>query len=318
MANFIELLKKVWPLLLTQSDAASIQNAKHVNRLADADAERTILKDELISLRKMRDDAFNKALNTSGIEAFQLQHVVESIDARIRLMTTCKMASEVAEKHQRLLGSPTDTDDAPIPDEAYVGRIGNWMDAFRLFAERQNEEWRMRLLSEALAREITAERSVALKTVWQIGMMDADMFDALATFFSVCFTIDGLAVFHPSKKQLEDGDAPVLTPFGHEVSLGGVMAELQEEGLLTDVPARFAPENPSLGFQFVYGTEVFRVLPARPYFKTDGLYYPTETAMQIFKLYSADCNEFGRAAFLEYVRLLAAHPELKVSPDPFA
>lgn len=105
-----------------------------------------------------------------------------------------------------------------------------WFSLFKEIAERDSEPFRQLLIARAAAYEFQNPGSISLKTLWNIGLIDEQLFDYFNLFLESSLYFNGQAaiIFDKSKHGSEFFDVQ-----GGRVSLAVVLSSLIEHGLIS-------------------------------------------------------------------------------------
>lgn len=213
------IVKTIWPYLVSQSEWASQKVAQHQARLSLVEVAKERVQFELQHLDEARRLVFERMSSNSPLDRLSAQQsfdYVAQVEERL----------DVARRALEYIASPKDGHESEINEISPL-----WVDKFNELANQRNEEWRKDLLARALAQESETPESVGPKTLWMIGTLTEKQFYAFATFLDIS-TIINNAYAIPSR----DHVAETFTsnyPVGN-VTIGGLIYYLDDTGLFAD------------------------------------------------------------------------------------
>lgn len=115
---------------------------------------------------------------------------------------------------------------APLP----AAISGHWMDQFNDLVRRRNEEWRARLLTDALVQEAEVPGKISPRVLWLLGVLEPEKFDCLAALLNVASLVDRKPMIPGQYVQLNRGIVPGLERQAWTVS--HATAALSDTGLV--------------------------------------------------------------------------------------
>ena len=174
---------------------------------------------------------------------------------------------------------------------------------FESLARRTNERWRIELLARALAENDREPGSISLKSIWEIGMMEADDFGCLAAFCDCALHIDGKPVIllEPDEQarfkfELEDDRREIVLAHG--------VSALIDAGLVARASTQFDTSQP-VELEHLSGPTWFSHKPlnspegAGRRIQIDG-FCVNDVALDICRLYKPRLNIASDASFKEF------------------
>jgi hypothetical protein len=188
----------------------------------------------------------------------------------------------------------------------------SWWDTLEALARRRNEHWRTDLLARAIVEYDREPGCIRLKSIWEIGMMEANDFGLLAAFCDSSLILDGKAVvlLEPADQaqfQIEAGDGI------RQVNLAHAITALVGAGLVTQSRIQFCTDELVL-LEHLQGPTVFNHLsPAREKGVESGIqvdaFSAGDTAMDICRLYQPVHNIASDANFELFRDLMTQEAE---------
>jgi len=179
----------------------------------------------------------------------------------------------------------------------------SWWDVFESMARRTNEDWRRELLARALAENDREPGSISLKSIWEIGMMEADDFGCLAAFCDSALHIDGKPVIllEPDEQarfkfEIEDDSREIVLAHG--------VSALIDAGLVARASTQFDTNEP-VELEHMSGPTWFSHRPlddsegAGHRIQIDG-FFVNDVALDICRLYEPRLNIASDASFKEF------------------
>lgn len=169
----------------------------------------------------------------------------------------------------------------------------SWWSVFEDFARRPNEDWRTGLLAKALEANSSESGAISLRALWEIGMLEEEDFNALAIFCDSSLHVDGKPII------LLDPDEQNNFVFdlgnGMEGNLAYCVSALVDRGLLQKALTQFDTTEP-VRLEHLSGPHCLRhTPPGSEDYRNSAIqiaaYGPTDYALDICRLYSANFNE---------------------------
>lgn len=233
-----------------------------------------------------------KKLAASGkaAERLTLSSLLEQAEGDIRLLATVRRS---------FAHIPEEESQDKVPDEESEKIDLSWWSMFEDFARRPNEAWRVDLLAKALAENERENGAICLKALWEIGMLEADDFGALALFCDCAVLIDRkpLVLLDPEEQNefvIDLGD-------GRQGNLAYVVADLVDRGLLQKSLTQFDTTEPVClghrsGPHYLHHTP-----PGAENYRHSAIqiaaYGPTDYTLDICRLYDVNSNEASDANY---------------------
>jgi hypothetical protein len=179
----------------------------------------------------------------------------------------------------------------------------SWWDVFEMLARRSNEEWRRDLLARALLENDRQAGAISLKSIWEIGMMEADDFGCLAAFCDSALHIDGkpAILLEPDeqarfKYEFEDDHREMVLAHG--------ISALIDAGLVSKASTQFDTDEP-VELQHLSGPTWFSHAPqdnagsSRHRIQIEA-YFVNDVGLDICRLYEPKLNIASDASFNEF------------------
>lgn len=229
------------------------------------------------------------ASSSKGVQTLALSSLLEQAEGDIRLLAMVSRSAEF------IPDEPAPSCEQEQSEESDV----SWWSMFEDFARRPNEDWRVNLLARALAENEMQPGAIRLKALWEIGMLEADDFGALALFCDCAVHVDGkpLVLLDPE----EQNEFKIEQDDGRVGNLAYVVADLVDRGLLQKSLTQFET------------TEIVRLdhkggphyLDHRPTGAKEGqqsmiqitAYGPTDYTLDICRLYDVNLNDSSDANY---------------------
>lgn len=234
----------------------------------------------------------SKKLAGSGkvAEKLTLSSLLEQAEGDIRLLATVRRS---------LAHLPGEPPQEKAPQEEGEKADISWWSMFEDFARRPNEDWRVELLAKALAEGEKENGAIRLKALWEIGMLEADDFGALALFCDCAVMVDGkpLVVLDPEEQNefvIDLGD-------GRQGNLAYVVADLVDRGLLQKSLTQFDTTEPVCLGHRSGPHYLHHVPPGAENYRLSAIqiaaYGPTDYTLDICRLYDVNSNEASDANY---------------------
>lgn len=234
--------------------------------------------------------------SAEGARNLALSSVLEQAEGDIRLLATVKRSfayipDETASFHEQDRADESDL---------------SWWSMFEDFARRPNEDWRIDLLARALAASEMEPGAIRLKALWEIGMLEADDFGALALFCNCAVHIDGKPLILLSPEE-QNEFAPDLGD-GRVGNLAYVVADLVDRRLIQKSITQFETTEP-VHLDHQSGPHYLRHRPTDAEEGQQSMiqisaYGPTDYTLDICRLYDVNLNEVSDANYESLQRTL--------------
>lgn len=139
----------------------------------------------LIELNKrMKEEGSKITKQDNPFDAIQQQEQIDLAGRYTRYIHTLKNSLKYVDE------SKNSNKEEPLASKTSP----SWYDMFRDIAMRMKEDWREDLLARCIALEDSSSGSVSLKTLWNIGLLETQMFHAFALFLDSSIDLDGYPV----------------------------------------------------------------------------------------------------------------------------
>lgn len=137
----------------------------------------------LIELDKRMEEESKKIIKQEDpFNAIQIQEQINLVKKYTRYINILKTSLKYIDVEDAVIND-NDEDTSP-----------SWFDMFRDIATRMNEDWREDLLARCAALEDVSPGSISLRTLWNIGLLETQMFHAFALFLDSSIDLDGYPV----------------------------------------------------------------------------------------------------------------------------
>jgi len=149
-------------------------------KLATLKNNQDIFNDLLENLRiQLKENNENMLKDTDPFKQIVYQEQINQVYKYSRYVSTIKRSLQYILDDERIDSS--NDQNTPSP----------WYNMFQDVAMRMNEDWREDLLARCVAIEDRTPGSIALKTLWNIGMLESQTFYAFALFLDSSLDLDG-------------------------------------------------------------------------------------------------------------------------------
>lgn len=138
----------------------------------------------LVELDKRMEEESKKIIKQEDpFNSIQIQEQINLVKKYTRYINTLKKSLKYIDIEDAARDKDVDEDTSP-----------SWFDMFRDIATRMNEDWREDLLARCAALEDVSPGSISLRTLWNIGLLETQMFHAFALFLDSSIDLDGYPV----------------------------------------------------------------------------------------------------------------------------
>lgn len=228
----------------------------------------------------------------------------EQLQGDMRLVATICKALE-------MLPTSLDSLDEDSPEPA-SSEQNLWWDQFESIARRRNEPWRTDLLARALVNIAGDPKSISLKALWEIGMLESDDFTLLSLFCDSAVYVDSkpLVILLPEEQvkhefEVDNGAATV--------NLAHAISALIDRRLIQRSETQFDTTEPVV-LEHLSGCHLLtHKLPHATGVKNSAIqiaaYGPTDYGLDICNLYSANANVASDLSFEKLKSTLEAGSE---------
>lgn len=175
-----------------------------------------------------------------------------------------------------------------------------WLDNFESLARRRNEPWRVELLSRAIAEIELSSRSISLKALWELGMLEEDDFNLLAIFCDSALDVDGrpLMLILPEEQikfELDSKDGAGVYNLAYAVNM------LVDKRLVQKIETQVETSCPvllkhSMGAHYLHHTIENLSEDSKTAIQIIA-FEPTDYCLDICRLYDPDHNSVSYANF---------------------
>lgn len=229
------------------------------------------------------------ASSAKGAQTLALSYLLEQAEGDVRLLATVRRSFGFI---------PDEAPPSSEQDQAEESDL-SWWSMFEDFARRPNEDWRIELLARALAENEKQPGAIRLKALWEIGMLEADDFGALALFCDCALHVDGkpLILLDPE----EQNEFKIEQDDGRIGNLAYVVADLVDRRLLQKSLTQFETTE-TVRLDHKSGPHYLRnKLPGAAEGQQSMLqipaYGPTDYTLDICRLYDVNLNEASDANY---------------------
>lgn len=144
-----------------------------------------IFDDLLAELNKrMKEESLKIIQQDNPFDAIQIQNQIDLTERYTRYISILRKSLKYIEL----------TDSDKKEESSTSNTSPSWFDMFRDIAMRMNEEWRENLLARCVAIEDNFPGSISLKTLWNIGLLETQIFHSFALFLDSSIDLDGYPV----------------------------------------------------------------------------------------------------------------------------
>ncbi len=133
--------------------------------------------------KRMEEESKKIIIQEDPFNAIQIQDQINLAHKYTRYITTLKKSLKYIDTEKKV------EDDSKIENTS-----PSWFDMFREIATRMNEDWREDLLARCAALEDVLPGSISLRTLWNIGLLETQIFHAFALFLDSSIDLDGYPV----------------------------------------------------------------------------------------------------------------------------
>lgn len=217
------VIRSAGPFVISQSEAISDAYARHQLKLASVEAGKELLLQEVHTLGQIREKLLTRYADSGPEHRVLTRRDIAEVDASLRQL-------RVGEKALSYLPALSAKSVAPAGAETEISP--HWMDKFSELARAHNEPWREDLLARALATESATPGTVPPRTLWLLGTLEENAFNALATILDHSSFVAGSPMI-PNHQPFNDKPIPNCE-LGDTVSIGNLIYQLEDLGLIAD------------------------------------------------------------------------------------
>lgn len=294
-------------MLLSQSSKLSESYYRHEAKGLSLEIGKKVILEEIDTISKYRDTILEKIkVENDGEKTLKLSRELREISKQYRKTLVVSKAIDYVPFYQSLIKHneiPRFIAENPAPVENRP-----WMDIFSDFAEKNNERWRQELLSQALAKEAVAPKSVSLKAIWNIGVLEEDVFESLSIFMDTCATLDIYPLIVPTEDGLNEEFIPIPNT-NKGIAFSTLFTNLSEHQLATHMDIEIASTKPG---KFEYDNQEYELSTKADWLKLNG-YCLTDIGLEIFWLYRKGKNNIGQKYFEQLLIAFNDNPDIKVT-----
>ena len=286
-------VRAVGPFLLSQSDKASEAFKRHLGRVAEAEALKDLLKNEVKLRASLRSKLFERYLGASPEERVRIEQDIEYVDGITRQLNIA--AKSLSYGTEEAAPPPNDEKPKAIQD--------HWLDHFNELARKRNEEWRNELLARALARETERPGTVSPRALWLIGNMEHSLFTALSDLLDLCiWTHPEGSPFLPNSRVQALERKSHGTEQAPPRAVGQLLFQLADIGVLADFLT--AARQIKVGQALIVKYEQnHHVILAKQDFEIRGVIF-TPLGESIARFYEPRWNPTGNTILAEWIASL--------------
>lgn len=245
------------------------------------------------------------------------QASLDEMAGDLRMLNTLRLAFSTCPPSLVTPSSNADKEAPPSEGLTHPTDV-SWLDTFEMFARRRNEDWRTQLFARALIEDDKDPGCISLKSLWELGMMEADDFGSLAVFCDCALYIDdGPMIFLEPEEQVKyemDTEDGLRT-----VNLAYAISRLIETGLVHKSSVQFETSDP-VRLDHYSGPSSLEHFPPQPdgikrsAIQIDG-FGVSNSALDICRLYQPKRNDASDANFTLFQKLL--NEQAKEDPREF-
>ncbi|ENM5732264.1 DUF2806 domain-containing protein [Vibrio mimicus] len=189
----------------------------------------------------------------------------------------------------------------------------SWFDMFREIATRMNEDWREDLLARCVALEDVSPGAISLRTLWNIGLLETQMFHAFALFLDSSIDLDGYPII-----ALEQDDL-TLNIESTEGEFHGVLIHiisgLIDWGLVQHGDFVLPSDEPIVMTAKDESAELINMRQkegATTLMRFSG-YHCTDLGLDLYRLYEPKYNHISQLSFQALMDILKETTDIKIN-----
>ena len=182
-ARVLSWVQKAGPFLISLSDVASDQFAKHKGKVAAQEALAQVFLEEHKAALRVKEEILKRLPDAAETGRAEIRMRLGEVDKHLRTVEILAKAVPEIARLEEIAGS-AEADTRELSD--------HWMDHFIHLSSSKNEPWRKDLLARALAIETSKPGTIRAKDLWSIGTLSEQEFHALAHMLDVStYFVDG-------------------------------------------------------------------------------------------------------------------------------
>ena len=241
------------------------------------------------------------------------RRALDELQGDMRLLGTLRQAVSLCSESG--LPGITSDDAACAPSEQLEDTAAedqtdvSWWDTFEALARRRNEGWRQGLLAKALVEYDRNPGGMALKAIWEIGMMASDDFGCLSAFCDSALHIDGkpVVLLEPEQQAKFRFEAEDKI---REVNLAHAISALVDAGLVAQAATQFSTKEPVRlehlgGPTWLIHQHADASADASHAVQING-FFVNDVALDICRLYEPKLNVASDASYKEFQAMLSS------------
>jgi hypothetical protein len=293
------IVKSIGPFLISQSDSMSEAFARHKMRLANVDASKEFLMQEIGTYTEIKKKLLKKDINADPEDRIRIRQNLDEISKSIRQLNIGVKALTYLPASTNGDSPSTTPPASTLSPEPEITM--HWMDRFNELARSHNEEWREDLLARALAAESSKPGTVSTRVLWLIGTLEKDSFDAFATLLDLSSSI-GTQILIPFPNKFISRPIPECI-LGLNVSIGNLLYSLEEIGLFGSlIGTSLTLPKGSLAIA-IYGQTAFSIHCKDADLAIPGV-IPSNLGKSLASFYQPKPNPLGREIFESWIATL--------------
>jgi len=248
----------------------------------------TIFDELLNELREsVKDASLIITRQEKPLEAIQTKAQIDLTERYIRHIRILKKSLQYIEsKNSRIKEEPSTVDTSL-----------SWFDMFRDISMRMNESWREELLAKCVAIEDESPGSISLKTLWNIGLLETQIFHSFALFLDSSLELDGYPIILLEREDL------TLNVESEDKSYYGILiyliSGLIDNGLIQHGEFELPSEEPIK----VIGNKCSAIIEnlkqkegITTMIRLEG-YHCTDLGLDLYRLYDPEYNDISQLSF---------------------
>lgn len=257
------------------------------------------------------------ASSTKRLQSPVIRMTISEMESDLRMLNMVRLAVSTCPGTVQELTEAKDPTGAAADDSSTAfSEDVSWWDTLESLARRRNEPWREDLLARVLVENDLEPGCFRLKSLWEIGMMEAVDFDLLVALCDSSLYVDGkpillLAPEEQVKFNLDVGDGC------RTVNLAYAVSALTEVGLITQASTQFDTSEPVfLGHMSGPTMFIHKFVDHRQGASTAiriDSFGANDVALDICRLYQPQFNTVSDANFNVFRELMQA--EARQAPE---
>jgi Protein of unknown function (DUF2806) len=227
----LNVAKSIGPLLISQSDSASEAYTRHLSRLANVEAIKELIHQEISIYSKNKEKLLQQFIDSDELERTRIKRDLEYITSNLRHLGIVDGAMNHLFISQELVDQVSENQDTPRLAQEEIS--SHWLDKFNELSKVRNEDWRAELLSRALAAESSRPGTVSPRALWLLGTLEEPLFKAFATILDLCSSINGELIipFVPGRNEAFTEQSVPNCELGDKL-IGNLVYMLDDAGVL--------------------------------------------------------------------------------------